>query len=319
MGTAQQHWRLAIAGFGHRGQFFQERWRLLNPNRVVALADDDADQRQSIGSPTIPVVPLAELTSLPGDCQAVLVTVPVAERGMLIADCLTARLAVLVEPPIASSLAEARALLTLAESCGVVLRVLGLRRSDPDFVAASTAIGTGRLGTLQALRWYTSEYAVWAGAAAAEYRRGETLAVAAPSIFDQLAGLISAVPRTVWGRVFPQEDGFSAEVTFDDDSLARIELRRVAHIGLRTGWMIEGHTGAYHQRRLITATADGELVDEPVTVSVTPPDPLTDLETFGPFTPMTAAEQQRCLVTAGLLEAVQRSIASGLPVAWNTL
>ncbi len=319
MGTVQQSWRLAIAGLGPRGQFFRERWRLLNPERVVALADDNSQQRQAIGATTIPMVPLAELSHHPGDCTAVLVTVPLSDRGPLIADCLSSGLSVLVEPPLATTLAEARRLLELAHSHGVALRVMGLRRSEPDFLAATAALGTGRIGSLGALRWYTAEYAVWAGDAAAEYRRGETLTVAGPPIFDQLAGLTNAVPRTVWARAFLEEDCFATDITFEDGSTARIELRRMSRVSMRTGWVIEGDTGTYHQRRIITTTADGELVDEAVPLSGENPDPLTELEAMHVLAPLSGEEQRRSLVAAGLIEATQRSIHTGLPVSWDML
>ena len=319
METVQPHWRLAIAGLGYRGHYFWERWRLLNPQRVVAFADDDVSGRQSVGATAIPVVSLAELISHPGDGTAVLVTVPLAQRGTLIADCLSARLSVLVEPPLATTLAEARRLFELAQFRGVAMRVIGLRRSEPDFLAANAAISTGRLGSITAFRWYTAEYAVWAGDAAAAYRRDETLSVAGPPIFDQLAGLTNAIPQTVFACAFPAEDGFSAEITFDDGSTARIELRRTARVAMRTGWMIEGDAGAYHHRRIITTTADGELVDEAVAQSIVSPDPLTELEAMDVLSPMTTKEERRCLMTAGLIEAVPRSIASGGPVRWDGL
>ncbi len=319
MKTPQSRWRLAIAGLGHRGHFFWERWRLLNPSRVVALADDDPLRQRSVGAAAIPLCSLSELARRPGDCTAVLVTVPLSQRGTLVADLLTAGLSVLVEPPIAPSLSEGRQLLALAQAQKVALRVIGLRRSEPDFIAALAAMATGRLGPLAALRWHAAEYAVRAGDPAADYRRGETLAAAGPPIFDQLAGLTAAIPETIWGRAFSAEDGFAADIQFVDGSGSHLELRRTARAALRTGWMIEGITGTYHQRRLITTTIDGELVDEAMPVMLPVNDPLGELESMMDLEPMTEAEQYRSLITAGLLDAVQRSIATNSPVEWKAL
>ncbi len=313
MGMSRQSWRLAIAGLNLRGHFFRERWQLLNPGRVVALADD------VINSSSMPVVRVSELINRPTNCTAVLVALPVWDRGSLIAELLSAGLSVLVEPPIATSRAEALALFELAHARDVALRVVALRRSEPDFHAAASALGTGRLGRLDALRWYAAEYAVWAGSTATQYRRSETLAVAGPPIFDQLAGLTTAEPHSVWAREFPAEDGFATDIAFQDGSTAYIELRRTARVGLRTGWIMEGAAGSYHQRRIITTTADGELVDESVTADNPSIDPLQELEAMDMLAPMSAAERSRSIVTAGLLESVRRSITTNASVAWDAL
>lgn len=315
METSQQDWRLAIAGAGHRGNFYRERWQLLNPGRVVAHA---ADQPKISGS-SLPVVSLRDLPARSHGCTAVLVTIPAAERGTLVAECLSARLSVLVEPPLAQTLAEAQSLFELAQSNGVTLRMIGMRRSEPDYLAASAAVNSGRLGSLTALRWYTSEYAVWGGDAATDYRRGESLTAAGPAIFDQLAGLTGAVPLAVTARDFPAEDGFTADIDFDDGTTACIELRRAARVTLRTGWMIEGNHGSYHHRRIITTTADGELVDEAVPLPAPPLDPLAELEAMKVLTPMSGDERRRCLTTTGLMQAARLSIAVGEAVAWKRL
>lgn len=90
-------------------------------------------------------------------------------------------------------------------------------------------------------------------------------------------------------------------------------------MGLRTGWIMEGAAGSYHQRRIITTTADGELVDESVTADNPSIDPLQELEAMDMLAPMSAAERSRSIVTAGLLESVRRSITTNASVAWDAL
>jgi predicted dehydrogenase len=293
METTQRGWRLAIVGEGHRRRYFQERWQLLNPARIVTVTDKA--------------------------CNAVLIVAPLSTRGALVKEFLAAGLSVVVETPIAATLSETRELFALAESRQVALRMIALRQTESDYQAAQTAIASGRLGTLVSLRWQAAEYAVWAGDAAGEYRRGETLSVGSPPLFDQLTGLVTSTPRTIRGQSYAAEDGFAAEFTFEDGCEVRIELRRTARAGLRTGWIIEGTAGAYHHRKLITTTADGELVDEPVSFTPSDTDPVQELEAMESLLPMSAVEQHRCLQTAGLFEAVQRSIATGQPIEWASL
>lgn len=289
--TMQSEWRLTIVGDGHRGRFYRERWQLLNPAR---LKDD---------SPA----------------QVALITTPVTERGRFIADLLKAGHAVIVEPPLAPTIQEARALLALADSHQLALQVISLRRTESDYLAACAALATGRIGSPVAIRWQAAEYAVWADAAANDYRRGETFSITGPPLFDQLAGLVTAAPRTVQARNYPAEDGFAVELSFEDGCQARLEVRRMARAALRTGWMIEGTTGAYHHRKLFTTTADGELVDE--TVPFEPPalDPIQELEAMTTIAPMAPAEQERCLWSVRLYEAAMQSLQSGEPVDWNSL
>lgn len=284
-------WRLAIVGDNHRARFYRERWQLLHPARLV---DDEL-------------------------AQVVLVTTPVVERGAFIADLITAGHAVIVEPPLAPTLQEARTLLQLADNRGVALRVIALRRTETDYLAACAALASDRVGPPVAIRWQAAEYSVWADTAAKEYRRGETFATTGPPLFDQLAGLMTAAPRTIQTRNYPVEDGFAVDITFENGCEARLEVRRMARAALRTGWMIEGTTGAYHHRKLFTTTSDGELVDENVPFETPPLDPIQELDAMLTIAAMTAAEQQRCLWSVRLYEAAARSLQTGAPVEWNSL
>ena len=289
--AAQLGWRLAIHGDHHRARYFRERWQLVNPSRLDAL--------------TPPVVTLVAL--------------PVDQRGSLVAKLLTAGQAVLVEPPLAHSMTAARELLELAITHHAALRVVGLRRTEADYQAATAALASGRIGTPVAFRWQAAEYAVWADSAAATYRRGETFALAGPPLFDQLAGWLTEAPQMVRACEFPAEDGFAVDFAFASGCHARIEVRRMARATFRSGWMIEGTSGAYHHEKLITTTADGELVDEVVTVAAPHSDPVLELEAMSHVLPMSASDQQRAVLCVGLYEATARSLATGEPVAWDTL
>lgn len=289
----QLDWRLKIVGDNHRARFFRERWQLLHPARLIDEASTGV--------------------------TAHLVVVPVDQRGTLVADLLRSGHPVIVEPPLAETMREARELFALSEHSGVPLRIIALRRTEPDYLAATAAFRSERIGTPIGIRWHAAEYAVWADVAAADYRRGETLALVGPPLFDQLGGLVTAGPRTVRATAYPAEDGFAVEVAFTDGCQARLEIRRMARAALRTGWMIEGTTGAYHHGKLITTTADGELVDESVITETLATDSVQELDRTTVLTRMTAAEQQRCLLAVGLYEATARSLSTGQPVDWNSL
>lgn len=291
LAAARPDWRLAIVGDNHRARYFRERWQLVDPARL--------------DHPTPPDVTF--------------VAIPLDQRGTLVEELLAAGQSVLVEPPLAATVTAARELLTLAASHKASFRIIGLHRTEADYQAANTALASGRIGTPLAFRWHAAEYAVWADTAAATYRRGETFALAAPSLFDQLAGWMTETPSSVRANSFPAEDGFAVDVTFPNGSYARIEVRRMARAMLRTGWMIEGTNGAYHHGKLITTTADGELVDEVVTVTAPIIDPVLELDAMPAVLPMSPSEQHRALLCVGLYEAAERSLATGEPVAWDLL
>lgn len=289
--AARTDWRLVIIGDNHRARYFRERWQLVHPARL--------DDR----SPP----------------EVTFVALPLDQRGTLVEELLAAGKTVLVEPPLAASIMEARALLECAAAHHAVIRVIGVRRTEADYQSASAALASGRIGMPIAIRWLAAEYAVWADTAAATYRRGETFSLTSPALFDQLAGWLTEAPHSVRAVGFPAEDGFAVDITFANGCHARIEVRRMARAMLRTGWMIEGTDGAYHHGKLITTTADGELVDEVVTVTNPIIDSVLELDAMPTVLPMSATEQQRALLCVGLYEAAARSLATGQPVAWDAL
>jgi predicted dehydrogenase len=72
------------------------------------------------------------------------------------------------------------------------------------------------------------------------------------------------------------EAGFLATLEFEDGTSAALEVQTASLLSLRTGWLLEGSHGAYRAGRRYSKAADGEIIDEPVTVPETSRDPFLD-------------------------------------------
>lgn len=309
--------RVALLGLDQHGWFHWERWRLRGGVQVVAVADADPFRRRAAEHESAAVLTPEQLVASAGKWDAVVVTFGVAQREHWIWALLETGRPVWVEPPVADTWAETRRLMSHVDHHGGSLHVLSPRRADDDYQTALAALKSGRLGLVISARSISAEYAPWASGS--EYVRGQTLAVCGPPLFDQLAGLIVARPRRIWAHAFPGEDGFSAAIEFADNTWAHLEIRRAVRVAHRTGWMLEGDLGSYHQRRLYTTTTDGEIVDEAVAAPSTPTTELYDGLLQAAGVADAHAERQRALTAAGLFEATQRALTTGESIPWDVI
>ena len=118
--------RIAVVGVGHMGRFHAEKVAALAREdasvRLAAVADRNLDRAQAAAHRSA-----AFATTSPRDAfaraDAAIVAVPTAAHAELVAQALEAGLDVLVEKPIATTLAEAQALVALARQRGRVLQV----------------------------------------------------------------------------------------------------------------------------------------------------------------------------------------------------
>jgi predicted dehydrogenase len=135
-GVAQAKWLPAI-------RYLQTR---SEPVTIAGLVDIDATTRDKVGAlyaaPTYPALAALIATQRP-DLVLVLTSdgahVPVARAAI------AAGVPVLVEKPLARSLAEARGLCRFAESRGVLLASVANKRFSPPYAMAQALVGEGRL------------------------------------------------------------------------------------------------------------------------------------------------------------------------------
>ncbi len=136
--------RIAVIGVGYMGKFHAEKFAASAAADLVAVADADAARAAQIAGALGcgHVSDYREL--LPphfSGLDAACVAVPTAKHYEVVSACLEAGVHVLVEKPLARTLAEADALLELARARSLVLQVGHLQRFNPAFQALAAQGG----------------------------------------------------------------------------------------------------------------------------------------------------------------------------------
>jgi predicted dehydrogenase len=131
--------RAAVVGCGHFGRFHAEKYAALADVELVAVVDCDLGAAQALGM-RLGVVALSDPAALAGRAEAASVAVPTGAHCAVASGLLEAGLHVLVEKPIAASLAEADALIALAAARGRVLQVGHLERFNAAVLALADVL-----------------------------------------------------------------------------------------------------------------------------------------------------------------------------------
>ena len=135
--------RIAVVGAGHMGTFHAQKVCTLAARegsfelRGVADLLPGRAAAASVGPRARPVTDFREL--LP-EIEAAIVAVPTVDHFAVVEALLQARIDVLVEKPIAATLAEAEKLITLARERGCILQVGHLERFNAAIRTVSSAI-----------------------------------------------------------------------------------------------------------------------------------------------------------------------------------
>lgn len=122
--------RVGVIGAGHLGQYHARKYAASPQARLVAVADIDPARAQQVAGP-LGVAAHGDFRELLGTVDAVSIATPAAAHYAIARTCLEAGLHVLVEKPIAVTLAEADRLVALAERRRRVLQVGHIERFNP--------------------------------------------------------------------------------------------------------------------------------------------------------------------------------------------
>jgi predicted dehydrogenase len=140
--------KVALIGFGLAGEFFHAPFITATPGlelTVVVTSDAERRGRAEARYPGVEVVRSAgELWSR--DLGLVVVATPNSSHAQLAGAALDAGLAVVVDKPLAPTVAAARALVERAETAGRLLTVFQNRRWDGDFLTVLRLVEGGKLG-----------------------------------------------------------------------------------------------------------------------------------------------------------------------------
>jgi len=120
----------AVVGVGALGRHHARLLAATPGARLAAVVDSDLARAREIAA-GLGVPALASCEELPADVRAISVAVPTSLHHRLVMPLLRRGLHVLVEKPMAASLAEAREMAAAAASAGLVLHVGHVERFNP--------------------------------------------------------------------------------------------------------------------------------------------------------------------------------------------
>lgn len=139
---------IAVVGAGVIGRTHIGTLGRMDGMRLVAIVDPSPQSAELASSLSVPLLPDVGALIDAGLAQAAIVAAPNELHLPVSAALLRAGLPVLLEKPVAESLASAKQLIAVADETGIPLLVGHHRRHNPIIRAAKQAIDAGRLGDL---------------------------------------------------------------------------------------------------------------------------------------------------------------------------
>lgn len=238
--SAAQPLRVGIVGYGLAGRVFHGALLAADPSwQVDSVVTRDPARSAQVAEAHPAADVVADVDELwRRDFDLVVVATPNDTHVETATRALRAGVAVVVDKPLATSSADARALVELAESLGRPLTVYQNRRWDGDYLTASRLAASGDLGEVHTLEsrfepWKLENRAGWKRRATAA-DGGGILFDLGPHLVDQASVLLGRVV-TVHAEVATRRPGGSA----DDDVFLSLE-----HEGGRRSRLTMSHVAA---------------------------------------------------------------------------
>ena len=141
--STPQPLRTAVVGVGYLGRFHAQKYAQLADSKLVAVADASPETAQRVAA-ELSVEAVSDYRELLGRVDAISIAVPTPLHHAVACEALRRGVHVLVEKPIATTLAEAREMVDLAAQHRRVLQVGHLERFNPAIVAAVDRLRTPR-------------------------------------------------------------------------------------------------------------------------------------------------------------------------------
>ena len=147
--------RVAVVGVGSLGRHHARIYSAIPEARLVAVVDRDPARAREVAA-AHGVRALTDYRDLDRDVEAVSVAVPTSDHAAVAEGCVDSGLSVLVEKPIASTLAEAESMASAAERAGRLLLVGHTERFNPAVRAVATRVERPRFIEAHRLGVFTS-------------------------------------------------------------------------------------------------------------------------------------------------------------------
>ncbi|VXC30732.1 Predicted dehydrogenase [Pseudomonas sp. 8Z] len=143
--------RIGLVGYGHAGRFFHAPLIACTPGlALVGVVTRSAMRRALVARDYPGVICHDSLTGLLDiGVDSVVIAAPLAERPALVLEAIARGVAVVSESPLATNLAEARAISDAAQQAGVALTVFHNRRWDSDVLTVARLLAQQALGRIR--------------------------------------------------------------------------------------------------------------------------------------------------------------------------
>jgi predicted dehydrogenase len=135
--------RAAVIGVGYLGRFHAQKYAALPGCELLAVVDVNAEAAARVAA-ELPTRALSDYQSLLGHVDAVSVVTPTPSHYQIALDFLHAGAHVLVEKPIAETIAQAQQLVDAARTERRVLQVGHIERFNPSILAAEALLKAPR-------------------------------------------------------------------------------------------------------------------------------------------------------------------------------
>jgi predicted dehydrogenase len=141
--SEQRPLRTAVIGVGYLGRFHAQKYAQLAGSKLIAVVDADAGAAAKVGA-ELGARGLQDYREILDQVDAVSLAVPTPLHHAIGRELLARGVHLLIEKPIATTVAEARELVALAKANGCVLQVGHLERFNPAIVAAASRLKQAR-------------------------------------------------------------------------------------------------------------------------------------------------------------------------------
>lgn len=132
--------KTAVVGCGHFGRYHAEKYAAIETAELVAVVDADSERANRVAD-ALGVRAESDWRAILGQVEAVSVVVPTRLHHEVTCGFLEAGAHVLVEKPIAATVAEARAMVALARAENRILQVGHLERFNAAVLALADVLG----------------------------------------------------------------------------------------------------------------------------------------------------------------------------------
>lgn len=219
--------RTGVIGVGNMGQHHARIYASLPGSALVGVADIDHARAEAIAA-RYEVEPFNDYRRLLDQVEAVSLAAPTTLHHQIGMECLERGVHVLMEKPLAASVADARALADLATPAGLVLQVGHVERFNPTFVELANVLRDHQVLAIEARR--LSPFATRAADVSVVY---DLMVHDLDLILNLIAAPVRRIEATGSQIRSPQPDHALALLSFETGQVASVAASKITQHKVR--------------------------------------------------------------------------------------